>query len=335
MIPEAVKSKFDIGDEIARGKYGVVFRCTTSDTKTPCAVKVMLKKGNKREDVLREADVLRKLDHPVVMKMHDFMECDKEYVLSMELLHGGELFDYVIEKDYLDEAEAVYYMTQILEGLDYMHKKNIVHLDLKPENIVLKDKMDKQLKIIDFGTARDLSLEKNVKVMVGTPEFIAPEALNFEPIGCPSDMWAMGVIAYVLLTGMSPFLGDDDNETMQNIAEGEFEYPDPSPEDGYEDISQLAKDFINHLLLRQPRKRGTAESSLKHDWMTKTAAGAGARNSTARLKKFKARRRWMAAWRAVSMVNLLGKIRRIGGSLSDSCPTTPPADLANCKVNGE
>jgi len=118
---------------------------------------------------------------------------------------------------------------------------------------VLKDKDAKQLKIIDFGTAQDLTITPNAKAMVGTPEFIAPEVLNFEPVTTASDMWAMGVIAYVLLTGMSPFLGDDDMETVNNIASGEYEYPDPDPEEGYEDITQLAKDFIDSLLKLKPK----------------------------------------------------------------------------------
>lgn len=321
-MPAVLKSTYDVGDELARGKYGVVFKGHVKSSGDTCAVKVMLKRGNKREDVLREVDVLKKLDHPAILKIGDFHEFDKEYVLVTELLEGGELFDYVIAKDYLQENEGSYYMKQILEGLAFCHTKKIVHLDLKPENIVLKDKDAKQLKIIDFGTAQDLTQNPSVKAMVGTPEFISPEAVSFEAVTCASDMWAIGVITYVLLTGMSPFLGDDDMETIQNISSGEYEYPEP--EEDYEDISDLAKEFIDCLLKLKPRERNTAEQCLKHDWIATPSKGGAAKIGTARLKAFKARRKWMAVARAFKAVNLLNKLKR--ASTGETCAVSPSAN---------
>lgn len=309
-IPPAVTKKYDMGDEIARGKYGVVFKCESKGTKEPHALKLMLKKGNKKEDVLREVDILKKISaHPGVLIIDDFIECTTEYILVTELLNGGELFDYVIAKEYLDENEATYYLKQILAALDFCHKKKIVHLDLKPENIVLKERDGKNLKIIDFGTAQDLNVNPRPQVMVGTPEFIAPEALNLEPLTAASDMWAIGVITYVLLTGMSPFLGDNDMETVNNIAEGEFEYPDPDPEEGYEDITDLAKKFIETLLIKSSSERGTAVASLKHEWLSSEQKDLK-RIATKRLKSFRARRRWLAVIRAVRVS--IGMMRGVG-----------------------
>lgn len=325
-LPAVLKSSYDVGDELARGKYGVVFSGSLKKTGEACAIKVMLKRGNKREDVLREVEVLKKLSHPAILKIDDFHEFDKEYVLVTELLEGGELFDYVIAKDYLQESEGSYYMKQILEGLAFCHAKNIVHLDLKPENIVLKDKGAKQLKIIDFGTAQDLTKNPSVKAMVGTPEFISPEAVSFEAVTCASDMWAIGVITYVLLTGMSPFLGDDDMETIQNISSGEYEYPEP--EEDYEDISALAKEFIDSLLVPKPKDRLTAEQCITHDWIATPSKGGAAKIGTSRLKAFKARRKWMAVARAFKAVNLLNKLKRASSS-AESCPLPSDSPSAN------
>jgi serine/threonine protein kinase len=179
----------------------VVFKAKSKKTKEEVAVKVMLKKGNKKDDVEREVQVLKKLTHPNILGFHDYEECGAEYVLVMELLHGGELFDYLTQKDFLNEGEATNYMKQILEGLAYTHSQKIVHLDLKPENIVLKDRTAAQLKIIDFGTAQDLSINPKPSVMVGTPEFIAPEVLNLEPCGVEADMWYVCCVISLL-----PFL---------------------------------------------------------------------------------------------------------------------------------
>jgi serine/threonine protein kinase len=315
VIPPAVEKKYDFDGEIARGKYGVVFRAASKKTKEQVAVKVMLKKGNKKDDVEREVNVLKKLNHPSILGFHDYHECGAEFVLVMEMLHGGELFDYLTQKDFLNEGEATHYMKQILEGVAYAHSKSIVHLDLKPENIVLKDKSAEQLKIIDFGTAQDLSINPRPTVMVGTPEFIAPEVLNLEPCTPAADMWAIGVVAYVLLTGMSPFLGDTDMETIQNISEGEYEFPDPCPEDGYEDITDLAKQFINSVLAQQPKKRLSASDCLTHAWITTMTAEASPKISTARLRAFRARRKWMATLRAVRVsMSLLRGLRSLKGA---------------------
>jgi serine/threonine protein kinase len=315
VIPAAVEKKYNIESEIARGKYGVVFKATSKKTKEEVAVKVMLKKGNKKDDVEREVQVLKKLTHPNILGFHDYEECGAEYVLVMELLHGGELFDYLTQKDFLNEGEATDYMKQILEGMAYTHSQKIVHLDLKPENIVLKDRTAKQLKVIDFGTAQDLSINPKPTVMVGTPEFIAPEVLNLEPCGVEADMWAIGVVAYVMLTGMSPFLGDNDMETIQNISAGEYEFPDPCPEDGYEDISDLAKQFIESLLLFQPKKRLSANDCLSHLWITTMTEETAPKISTARLRAFRARRKWMATLRAVRVsMSLLRGLRLLKGA---------------------
>lgn len=128
-----------------------------------------------------------------------------------------------------------------------MHKKQVVHLDLKPENILL-ERGSECIKIIDFGLARRLIRGQVIKSMAGTPEFVSPEVINFEPITLNVDLWSVGVLTYVLVSGLSPFLGDDDNETLANVTLGQFHYDDEI----FEELSGEVKDFIDRLLVKRP-----------------------------------------------------------------------------------
>ena len=151
------------------------------------------------------------------MEFQAAYEKDKEIILLTEFLEGGELFERISDENHnLTEVESVDYMQQLLQGLEYLHNAvNVIHLDLKPENIVFINKVDSQIKIIDFGLARFYT--PDIRVMAGTPEFLSPEVINFDPVDYKSDMWSVGVITYVLLSGLSPFMGDTDSETSSNI----------------------------------------------------------------------------------------------------------------------
>ncbi|XP_023344786.1 myosin light chain kinase, smooth muscle [Eurytemora carolleeae] len=187
-----------------------------------------------------------------------------EMCLIMEYIGGGELFDRVIDEEFvLSERACRVFMKQILEGVQYIHRSSIIHLDLKPENILCINRTGNRIKIIDFGLARRFEPEKKLQILFGTPEFVAPEIVNFEPIGYCTDMWAIGVICYVLVSGLSPFMGDTDLETMANVTIAEFDYED----EAFEKVSDEAKDFIDHLLVREKEKRSTVEESLKHPWI--------------------------------------------------------------------
>ncbi|XP_059814616.1 death-associated protein kinase 2-like, partial [Hypanus sabinus] len=178
---------------------------------------------------------------------------------------GGELFDYVAEKESLREEEAMDFIVQLLQAVGYLHTNHILHLDLKPENILLRDQGTDRphIKVIDFGLAQKVQPGAEIRSLGGTPQYIAPEVVNFEPLGPPADMWSIGVITYILLSGFSPFQGDTDNETLTNIVELNYDMDDGS----FGSTSDMAKDFIAQLLLKEPGARLTAELCVRHPWI--------------------------------------------------------------------
>ncbi|VDD77238.1 unnamed protein product [Mesocestoides corti] len=206
-------------------------------------------RGMTPPEVEREVQVLRSIDHHTIVKLHEVYEQEDYSVIILELVTGGELFARVAEFERLDEREAVCFVAQILQGVHHMHQLGIVHLDLKPENIMIENMEEKRIKIIDFGLARRLNPNEVIQDMAGTPEFCAPEVVNFDPITFATDMWSIGVMTYILLSGISPFAGDSQAETFQNILECSVTFD----REEFVDVSQEARDFITRLLRKNPR----------------------------------------------------------------------------------
>lgn len=180
-------------------------------------------------------------------------------------LSGGELFERITADDYkLTEPEVINYMRQICEGLRHMHEQSILHLDIKPENIMCQTRRGTNVKIIDFGLATRLDPNDVIKISTGTAEFAAPEIVTREPVGFYTDMWAIGVLSYVLLSGLSPFAGDNDIQTLRNVKECSWGFD----EESFRYISEEGKDFIQRLLLGNREKRMTVHECLLHPWLT-------------------------------------------------------------------
>nr|XP_023999314.1 death-associated protein kinase 2-like [Salvelinus alpinus] len=228
---------------------------------------------------------------------------------------GGELFDFLAQKESLSEEEATQFIKQILNGVQFLHGKRIAHFDLKPENIMLLDKnVDlPRIKIIDFGLAlKDgpgRTDFKNVVICV----FPAPEVVNYEPLGLEADMWSIGVITYILLSGASPFLGDSKQETLGNISAVAYEFDDEL----FSRTSELAKSFIRQLLEKDTRKRLTIHGALKHPWIQPLDSRQALvkRQSVVNLENFRrqyARRRWKLSFRIVSLCNHLTRMMKKG-----------------------
>nr|XP_020021637.1 death-associated protein kinase 1 isoform X2 [Castor canadensis] len=222
----------------------------------------------------------------------------------------GELFDFLAEKESLTEEEATEFLKQILNGVHYLHSLQIAHFDLKPENIMLLDRNvpKPRIKIIDFGLAHKIDFGNEFKNIFGTPEFVAPEIVNYEPLGLEADMWSIGVITYILLSGASPFLGDTKQETLANVSAVNYEFG----EEFFSNTSALAKDFIRRLLVKDPKKRMTIQDSLQHPWIKpKDTQQALSRKASAvnmeKFKKFAARKKWKQSVRLISLCQRLSR----------------------------
>ncbi|KAG8178585.1 hypothetical protein JTE90_021005 [Oedothorax gibbosus] len=303
-----VKSEYNLNQELGRGKFGTVHRCTEKTTGKVFAAKfITTPKQQDRLDVEREVEIMTILQHPRLLQLYDaFDDGKKSMTLILEIIEGGELFERVIDEDFvLTEKAVTIFMRQICEGVEYMHSKNILHLDMKPENVLCISRTGNKIKLIDFGLARKYDPKKKLKVLFGTPEFVAPEVVCFETIGYTTDMWSVGVICYVLLSGLSPFMGDSDMETMANVTRSEWDFEDES----FDEISEDAKDFISKLLIKDQKKRLNASQALKHPWMRRDKKKQEQAIDKKKLKRFVIRRRWQKA------VNALIALIRMGATI--------------------
>ncbi|KAL4706696.1 hypothetical protein ACJJTC_014451 [Scirpophaga incertulas] len=262
-----VNEFYEMLSEIGRGKFGTVYLCREKSTGLELAAKlVSVNRRDERRNVEREVDVMRRLRHPRLIQLYDAYDWGKHMCVVLELITGGELFERVIDEDFvLTERACTVFMRQICEGIDFVHRQNILHLDMKPENILCLTKTGNRIKIIDFGLARFYDPEKKLQVLFGTPEFVAPEVVNFDQIGYGTDMWSVGVICYVLLSGLSPFMGETDIETMANVTVAKYDFDD----EAFNEISEDAKDFIRKLLVKDKESRPSAAECLRHHWLVK------------------------------------------------------------------
>ena len=253
---------------LGRGSFGIVYLVKHKFLNRYFAMKVIRKSPSKNskeeDDLMNEIEILRKLDHPNILKITDFYALKNEYNIITEYCQEGELFDEIKANAPYNEVMAAWYMSQILSAVCYCHNMNILHRDLKPENILIVKRLKNgfhPIKIIDFGTAKVFEKEKSEHLLIGSAYYIAPEVLsrNYTEL---CDLWSCGVIMYILLTGRPPFNGINEEEIMKKIKEGEYDmsrYP-------WGVISDDAKDLIKGLLQLDPKKRYTAKEALEHKW---------------------------------------------------------------------
>ncbi|ESN96127.1 hypothetical protein HELRODRAFT_67530 [Helobdella robusta] len=255
-----VTTKYDIKALIGKGCHSRVVRVENKASKQPYAIKVIdrVKAGDMCES---ELNVLRRVRHPNIIRLVEVIESVKKLYLVVELATGGELFERIITKVYFTETDAVKTLKMILNGASYLHSLGIAHRDLKPENILYYHPgADSKLLITDFG----LSGFGVMSTTCGTPEYIAPEVLARQPYTCQVDVWAIGVITFILLSGTVPFEDDNRSRLYRSILKAKYYYDT----DHWKDTSQSARDFIDSLLVVDPSKRLTSAMALKHPWIT-------------------------------------------------------------------
>lgn len=270
---EEFKRFYMYGNKICNIKNGEVRKILRRGTDRKRAVKIYKRKSMQQKDVERlnrELDILEELNHPNIIRVwetygdltevtHDTAE-DKQFFVVTELCTGGQLYEEILFRTKLRESKAAIITTQILEALAYLNVKNIAHRDLKPENILLENKRNYIVKLIDFGVAdRIKKNDHSIKEAVGTAYYIAPEVLMGE-CDCKCDMWSLGVILYMMISGKPPFEGADDREIIRKVRAGKYSM-DCEEFDG---ISAECKDLIQWLLTREPKQRPHAKDALKH-----------------------------------------------------------------------
>ncbi|XP_019727484.1 myosin light chain kinase, smooth muscle isoform X1 [Hippocampus comes] len=307
-----VKELYDVEERLGTGKFGQVFKLVEKATKKVWAGKFIKAYSAKDKDNVRqEIGIMNSLHHPKLVQCVDAFEGKSDIVVVLEMISGGELFERIIDEDFeLSEREVIKYMLQIVDGVGFIHEQGIVHLDLKPENIMCVNKIGSKIKLIDFGLARRLENAGTLKVLFGTPEFVAPEVINYEAIGYPTDMWSIGVICYILLSGLSPFMGDNDNETLANVTSATWDFED----EAFDEISDDAKDFITSLLKKDMKARLSCPRCLEHTWLKQDTNTMKAKKlSKERMKKYILRRKWQKTGHAIKAIGRLSSMAMMAG----------------------
>ncbi|XP_029346738.1 calcium/calmodulin-dependent protein kinase type II delta chain isoform X9 [Acyrthosiphon pisum] len=279
--------------------FSVVRKCIQKHTGLEFAAKIINTKKLSARDfqkLEREARICRKLQHPNIVRLHDSIQEELFHYLVFDLVTGGELFEDIVAREFYSEADASHCIQQILESVNHCHTNGVVHRDLKPENLLLASKVKgAAVKLADFGLAIEVQGEQQAWFgFAGTPGYLSPEVLKKEPYGKPVDIWACGVILYILLVGYPPFWDEDQHRLYAQIKAGAYDYPSPE----WDTVTPDAKNLINQMLTVNPAKRVTADAALKHPWICyreKVASAVHRQETVDCLKKFNARRKLKGA----------------------------------------
>lgn len=206
-----------------------------------------------QELMINEVNILKTLDHPNIVQIYEYFEDQTYFFIVTELVQGGQLFDEITRRGKFNERDAATVIKQLLSAMSNCHENNVCHRDIKPENVLLTADMQfDKIKIVDFGSARKLT-EERMKDMHGTCYYVAPEVLK-ENYGQECDMWSIGVITYLLLSGTCPFRGATNEEILKNVAKAKYNFQ----HNAFSKVSMNGQKFISALLCVNPQKRATA-----------------------------------------------------------------------------
>ncbi|KAI1106653.1 calcium/calmodulin-dependent protein kinase 1 [Jackrogersella minutella] len=308
------KAKYRFGRTLGAGTYGIVREADSPKGKV--AIKIILKKNVKGNEkmVWDELDMLQRLKHPHIVRFVDWFESRDKWYIVTELATGGELFDRICEQGKFTEKDASQTIKQVLDAVDYLHDRNVVHRDLKPENLLYLSKdADSDLVLADFGIAKMLDTKDEVlTTMAGSFGYAAPEVMLKKGHGKPVDMWSLGVITYTLLCGYSPFRSENLQDLIDECSNGKVVFH----ERYWRDVSDDAKQFINHLLQPDPEDRWTSKQALKHPWLS--GENATDHNLLPEIKAYIAKARLR---RGIELVKLANRIEAL--KITEDDPENP------------
>uniref|UniRef100_A0A7S0VZK5 Protein kinase domain-containing protein n=1 Tax=Hemiselmis tepida TaxID=464990 RepID=A0A7S0VZK5_9CRYP len=273
---------YDVGKMLGKGSIGRTLEGTSKMTGKKVAIKALPRSHPEFEykTLMTEIEIMRKVDHPHCIKLHDVFEDEKLVYLVQDLATGGELFDRVVGSGSFSERDACFMIKQVIEACAYLHSIGICHRDLKPENVLMlsddKDSPDyNTVKIADFGLSSLSAVEyqATMETACGTPEYLAPELVSMvanedeteQTYSSKVDIWAIGVILYVMISGFHPFYTGNQAQLYDAIMKGQYSFPNPA----FAKVSRETKDFISWVLVVNPAKRPSAEDLLKHPWVIK------------------------------------------------------------------
>ncbi|XP_013777029.1 serine/threonine-protein kinase H1 homolog [Limulus polyphemus] len=260
-----ITARYNIKAVIGKGSFSRVIRVEHRITKQPYAIK-LIEAPEGKEVFEAELSVLRRVNHPNVIRLVEVFESNDKIYMVMELATGGNLLDRIEAHGYFVESDAIQVLKMMLCGVSYLHSLGITHRDLKPDNLLYYHPgNDSRIMITDFGFASTRKPNGNVfmHTVCGTPQYIAPEIVSRQPYTCAVDMWAVGVITFILLSGTFPFDAKQDAVILKLVLKGSYSLSS----EVWEEVSDKAKDFVRVLLLCDPQQRLTAVQALKHPWI--------------------------------------------------------------------
>ncbi|KAM7380980.1 hypothetical protein PAMP_004243 [Pampus punctatissimus] len=259
-----LSSKYIVSEELARCQFGVVHRCVEIATKKTFMAKFIKVKGTDRELVLREIEALNVARHKNIIYLHEYFESMEEIILIFEFISGVDIFERLGTSTFeLTEQEIVSYLRQVCSSLKFLHSHNFGHFDIRPDNIVYTTRRSSVIKIIEMGQARLLVPGENIRMVLSALEYCAPEIHRHDLVTTATDMWSVGVMAYVLLSGINPFAAESTTQMIENISNCEYVFDN----EAFNDISLEAMDFVDRLLVKDKRIRMTAHEALEHPWL--------------------------------------------------------------------
>ncbi|XP_027884372.1 obscurin isoform X8 [Xiphophorus couchianus] len=298
-------SVYDVHEEIGRGTFGVVKRVIHRRTGEVFSAKFLPLRSSSRTRAFQERDLLSRLAHPRVACLLDFFCTRHTLVLITEICCSHGLLDHLMMRGSVSEKEVQFYVQQILEGVCHIHSMNIMHLDIKPENILMVYPPKDEIKICDFGFCQEIDTSRHQYSMLGTPEFVAPEIVHQEPVTVATDIWAVGVITFLCLVCRCPFVGETDRATLLRVGEATLNWDAPD----IECRSPEARNFLHTVLQPDPETRPSAFECLSHEWLQDGNAREDTDEiNTRSLKVFISKRKWQRSLTSIGSVLTLRPI---------------------------
>lgn len=261
-------NKYAIAEELSRGQFGIVHRCVDLSSEKTYMAKFVKVRGADQAIVKKEIATLNLAKHTNFLLLHESFESPEELVMIYDFISGTDIFERLNSSDFeLNEREIANYIRQICSALEFLHAESYGHFDIRPENIIYTTRTSSNVKIIELGQSRRLTPGEQIKIQYTTAEYAAPEIHQCDMVSSVTDMWAVGVLAYILLCGLNPFTAETNQQMIDNISSAAYSYDD----EAFKQVSVDSMDFTDRLITKERKHRMTAAEALVHPWLTKPA----------------------------------------------------------------